>query len=70
MGRLIRAGLLVSLVALVAASVATAADLPDEESLPNGRFFRQTGQETGNGFAVTDDGGIPFWTEFQKLQLG
>ena len=69
MGRFIRAGLLVSLAVLVAASVATAADLPDEESLPNGRFFRQTGQETGNGFAVTDDGGIPFWTEFQKFNL-
>ena len=69
MGRLIRIGMMAAVVLLVVASVAVAAELPDEESLPNGRFFRQTGQETGNGFAVTDDDSIPFWTEFQKFSL-
>ena len=69
MGRLIRVGLTLAVMLLVVASVAVAANHPDEESLPNGRFFRQTGQETGNGFAVTDDDSIPFWTEFQKFSL-
>jgi len=35
--------------------------------IANGRFFTQTGGDTGGGFAVTDDGGIPFWTTFQQL---
>ena len=69
MGRLVRVGMIVAVVLLVIASVAVAAELPDEESLPNGRFFRQTGQESGDGFAVTDDDSISFWTEFQKFSL-
>lgn len=35
--------------------------------LPNGHFFTQTGGGTGRGYAITDDGGIRFWSEFQRL---
>ncbi len=38
--------------------------------LPNGRFFTATngfGGACGTGFAVTDDGEIGFWTEFQRM---
>ncbi|HZQ98723.1 MAG TPA: hypothetical protein VFC93_07895, partial [Chloroflexota bacterium] len=47
---------------------ATAAADEEDFAIPNGRFFPQS------GFAITDQGGIPFWTEFQRLggvrQLG
>ena len=69
MGRFLRTGLFLALMVTLVVAVARAAEHPDEEAVPNGRFFRQTGQETGNGFAVTDNDGIPFWTEFQKFSL-
>jgi hypothetical protein len=42
---------------------AGAADFP----IANGRFFTQTGGDAGLGYAVTDDGGIRFWSEFNRL---
>jgi spore germination protein YaaH len=33
----------------------------------NGHFFTQTGEPGRAGFAVTDDGGVPFYTEFRRL---
>ncbi|MBI2953539.1 MAG: PQQ-dependent sugar dehydrogenase [Chloroflexi bacterium] len=40
---------------------------PQDFDIPNGHFFTQTGGDGEKGFAVTDDEGIPFWTEFQRL---
>ena len=49
---------------------------PDYD-IPNGHFFTQTappGSESGAGFSITDDDGVPFWTVYQRdgglLQLG
>src|SRR5687767_15994915 len=34
----------------------------------NGHFFTQAGGRNGDqGFSVTDDGGVPFWSEFRRL---
>jgi hypothetical protein len=37
--------------------------------IPGGHFFTQTNgrKESKSGFAVTDEGGVPFWTAFQAL---
>lgn len=39
--------------------------------IPNGHFFTETNgappRSSAKGFAVTNDGGIPFWAEFQRL---
>ncbi|GIW06526.1 MAG: hypothetical protein KatS3mg060_1331 [Dehalococcoidia bacterium] len=35
--------------------------------IPNGHFFTQTGEPGKTGFAVTDDAGVPFYTEFRRL---
>jgi hypothetical protein len=37
-----------------------------EWTIPNGRFFTQTGKGQG-GFSVTDDGNARFWTAWQRL---
>ena len=49
------------LVLLLLPSAAAAQGAPDFD-VPNGHFFTQTG-----GFAVTDDGGVRFWSEFNRL---
>ena len=40
-------------------------------AIPNGHFFTQTNgappRSSARGFAVTNDGGIPFWDEFRRL---
>jgi len=39
-------------------------------ALPTGHFYTEAngqGGNGGNGFAITDDGGVPFWSEFQRL---
>ena len=36
-------------------------------ALPNGHFFTQAVGQPGRGFAVTDDDGVRFWGEFQRL---
>ena len=49
-----------------APGVAISQGEPDFD-IPNGRFFTQTGGGNGRGFAVTDEGGVRFWSEFQRL---
>ena len=34
--------------------------------IPGGHFYTQAAGGDG-GFAITDEGGIPFWTTFQRL---
>ena len=58
--------LLVALAAVFVMPVATSEPEADFE-IPNGWFYSQTGPGDGTGFAVTDDDGIPYWTEFQQL---
>lgn len=46
-----------------------AAEEPLDFDIPNGHFFKQANGKGGSGetgFAVTDEGGITFWTWFQK----
>ena len=33
----------------------------------NGHYYTQTGAGEDAGFAITDEGGIPLWSEFQRL---
>ncbi|HET7771119.1 MAG TPA: trypsin-like peptidase domain-containing protein [Chloroflexota bacterium] len=33
----------------------------------NGHYFTQTGSGEDAGFSITDEGGIPLWSEFQRL---
>ncbi len=44
---------------------------PQDYDIPNGHFFSQTNGRplgaNGSGFAVTDDGEVRFWSEFQRL---
>src|SRR5690349_6827371 len=39
-----------------------AADSTEDFAIPNGRVFPQSG-----GFAIADEGGIPLWSEYQRL---
>ncbi|HEV8637418.1 MAG TPA: carboxypeptidase-like regulatory domain-containing protein [Chloroflexota bacterium] len=43
-----------------------AAGAPDF-AVPNGWFYTQTGGGGGRGYAVTDEGGLRFWSEFRRL---
>jgi spore germination protein len=36
-------------------------------ALPNGHFFTQAGEPGRAGFAVTDEDGVLFWSEFRRL---
>ena len=57
-------------LSLLAILIRPAGVVPAEIELPNGRFFTAAngfGGVGGTGFAVTDDGGIGFWTEFQRM---
>ena len=58
--------LLLLLVLGAAPGVAISQGEPDFD-IPNGHFYTQTGGGTGMGYSVTDEGGIPFWTEFLRL---
>src|SRR5262245_15557348 len=58
------AGLALALALLVPGTV-LAAD-PDF-AVQNGWFFSQAGGGDGLGYAVTDDGGVAFWRDFQRL---
>ena len=63
--RLIHALMLAMLVLLPTAPVASAQAA--DWDLPGGHFFTQTGGGGSSGYAVTDAGGIRFWSEFQRL---
>ena len=49
-------------LACLLALVPFAAQANEDYPVPAGRFFGQAG-----GFAVTDEAGVPFWSEFQRL---
>ncbi len=60
------AALLAMFLSVIPAATATFAAGPDYD-IPNGHFYTQTnGGQGGNGFAITDDGGVPMWTWFQR----
>ena len=72
LGRLLTlalAGLLVltTLSPARAETLAAPAEQGADFDIPNGHFFTQTGGGGGLGFAITDDAGIRFWSEFQRL---
>lgn len=46
----------------VRAQTVSPASIPQEQSVPGGRYFRQAG-----GFAVTDQRGIPFYAVFLRF---
>lgn len=60
-----------SLARLTGRGVAASTPPPADWALPDGWFFTQTrghsGRPGGDGYAVTDAAGIPFWTEYQRL---
>src|SRR5919204_1903891 len=64
-GRVFLVAALGLVLALLAPSQALAAD-PDF-AVQNGWFFTQAGGGAGRGFALTDDGGVAFWRDFQRL---
>ena len=62
------AALLAIMLTLIPAAAATtlAASGPDYD-IPNGHFYTQTNAGAGgNGFAITDDAGVPMWTWFTR----
>src|SRR5579885_605210 len=63
MGRL--AFVLAVLLALVPG--VASAQTPADWDVPGGHFFTQTGGGGGRGYSVTDEGGVRFWSEFQRL---
>ena len=69
MPRILRILASVLAMALLTVAITVAAELPDDEAITNGHFYRQTGQETGNGYAVTDNDGITFFETFERLGL-
>lgn len=63
------AGIALALLVLFSTALsaqAQAADPPDY-AVANGWYYTQTGGGTGRGYAITDNGGIAFWTGFQQL---
>src|SRR5207248_6264144 len=70
------AATLAVLASLIPAATATYAQTATADyDVNNGHFYTQAnGGAGGNGFAVTDDGGVPMWTWFQRYggvdQLG
>ncbi|MCL4369560.1 MAG: hypothetical protein M1380_01440, partial [Chloroflexi bacterium] len=60
-------GLSLALASLT--SSPASAEAPDYD-IPGGHFYTQAngqGGAGGTGFAITDEGGIPFWSEYQRL---
>jgi hypothetical protein len=49
------------LLSVLLPSQAFGQEATEDFQIPNGRFFPQT------GFVVADEGGIPLWTEYQRL---
>ncbi|HZQ98380.1 MAG TPA: beta-galactosidase [Chloroflexota bacterium] len=59
--------LAVLLVVLAIPLQTVPAQAADDWDVPNGHFFTQTGGGGGRGYSVTDEGGVRFWSEFQRL---
>ncbi len=57
---------ILTLVASLVAHNGTLAAPPDYD-VPNGHFFSQAAGPGEQGFAVTDEAGVLFWSEFQRL---
>jgi len=65
-----RSALLAAIVAALALAVPAQAQVPAADSdLPVGHFFAETGGSAGPqfGYRITNEGGIPLWSEFQRL---
>ncbi|HEY3110264.1 MAG TPA: hypothetical protein VGL23_16005, partial [Chloroflexota bacterium] len=66
--RTIRLALAAAVAAAALAPAAPAAGASLDQPIPGGRFFSQTAGRDGQaGFRVTNEGGIRFWDEFQRL---
>ena len=46
---------------------AEAADAPPDYAVNNGHFYSQGTGGAKGGFSITDDGGVPMWSEFSRL---
>jgi hypothetical protein len=64
----------VALVAILAVVLTTflavpaeAADAPADYAIDNGHFYTQGSGGAKGGFSLTDDGGVPMWSEFNRL---
>ncbi|MBV8087116.1 MAG: hypothetical protein JO247_20090 [Chloroflexi bacterium] len=44
-----------------------AADSPPDYPIPGGHYYTQGSGTTTGGFSLTDDGGIPMWSEYNRL---
>ncbi len=60
------------LIAVLLMPMSSAAEevIPPDWDIPGGHFYTQAngkGGAGGTGFSVADEGGIPFWSEFQRL---
>ena len=60
------AALAAALITLVAVP-AEAADAPADYAVDNGHFYTEGSGGARGGFSVTDDGGIPMWSEYSRL---
>jgi hypothetical protein len=58
--------MVVALVVPSAGNGVVAAAPPDYD-IPNGHFFSQAAGPGETGFGITDDGGVWFWSEFNRL---
>lgn len=64
---LVQVTLVITLLTVLMPATPRAATEDDWE-IPNGHFFTQTGsRDAGLGFAITNDGGLAFWSEYQRL---
>jgi serine protease Do len=60
---------LLSWLATGAAAQTVSRETLRDYDVVNGRFFTQTGGSAARdaGYAITDEGGVPLWSEFQRL---
>lgn len=62
--------LLVVLVLVLGTAAASADESTLDYEVENGHFYRQAAgaaANSGRGFLISDDDGVPFWSEFQRL---
>lgn len=61
--------IMLALCRLVGLPVNAYAQGPLDYSIPHGHFYTQGAAISNNqlGFRITDDGGVPFWSEYQRL---
>jgi rare lipoprotein A len=51
----------------VVSTPAAGAAAPPDYTIDNGHFYIQGAGSTGGGYSITDDGGVPLWTEYNRL---